>query len=488
MAGDLLGIGRSALSTSKKSMATTGHNIANANTEGYSRQRVIQKANHPVRDGNVMIGRGVDVSSVTRSHDELVQKKVYQATTDNKYAEERTNQLSQLESIFNEIHGDGMNKLINNFFNSFRELANQPENETLRSIVRDQAHIISDDFRRISEKVNELEDGINRKIDVALQDINALSESIAKLNVGISQLEIEGRETGDLRDQRDVAIEQLSQYFKVKTYSDDKNQFVVSAENVGAIVVGSTHQSFEGKYALGKDSDNRDYPDYHIVIKERPRHNFTYQFRKGILQGLVESRDTDLENLRKQVDSIAFQMIKGVNAIHRRGYIAKQLPLDQNGKPYNDGSVAKITGIDFFQDVDEIKQAALKMRMNDLIKEDPKYIATALNPNSPGDNRVALAITKLQHTKIASEGTATLEEEYLKTVGKVGVSAAKAKMGFEQSKGILAQMKSMRERISGVSIDEEATKMIQYQHAYQAAAKVISASQVMFDALLNMKR
>jgi flagellar hook-associated protein 1 FlgK len=381
-----------------------------------------------------------------------------------------------------------MNKLLNNFFNSFRELSNQPENETMRSIVRDQAQIISEDFNRVHLKFNEIEDGMNRKLNTALDDVNALSSSISQLNVQIAQLEIEGRETGDLRDQRDLALEQLSHFFKLKTYTDDRNQFVVNAAGVGSIVVGSKHQTFATKYTVDEKLTGNNKPAVHIVIKDRPNHHFTNQFQKGIIQGLVETRDNDLQNLRTKVDEIAFQLVNATNAIHKRGYIAKQLPLDQNGNPYNDGSVEKITGISFFEDIDEVQGASEKIKMNKLIKKDPKYIATALNPNSPGDNRVALAITKLQNTKIASEGTATFEEEYLKTVGKIGVSSAKAGMTLDQSKGILAQLRSLRERISGVSIDEEATKMIQYQHAYQAAAKVLSASEEMFQALLNIKR
>src|SRR5690606_35892099 len=101
-------------------------------------------------------------------------------------------------------------------------------------------------------------------------------------------------------------------------------------------------------------------------------------------------------------------------------------------------------------------------------KESSDYIAAALNPNAPADNRIALAITKLQHEKISSGGSATFEEEYLKTIGNIGVKAAKSNVIREHSKGILSQVKTMKERISGVSLDEEAANLVKFQHQYQA--------------------
>jgi len=113
-------------------------------------------------------------------------------------------------------------------------------------------------------------------------------------------------------------------------------------------------------------------------------------------------------------------------------------------------------------------------------------IAAGIEPNSPGDNRVAIAISRLQHEKILGEGTTTLEEHYLKTVGNVGMQVAKSKIDTEQSGGILAQARSIKERISGVSLDEETANMVKYQNAYEASAKVIKASDEMFKAVLGL--
>lgn len=122
------------------------------------------------------------------------------------------------------------------------------------------------------------------------------------------------------------------------------------------------------------------------------------------------------------------------------------------------------------------------------MKNDLSNITTGLKPNAPGDNRIALAISKIQHEKFMAGGTATIEEQYLQTIGKIGLEASKANFEQEQSEGILAQVNSIRERISGVSLDEETANMVRYQHAYEASAKVMQTANEMFDTVINIKR
>ena len=116
-------------------MSTTSHNIANANTEGFSRQEVRTETNPTLPEGDYVLGTGVEIQSIKRSHDELVEKKLNTSITSHKFNEERSLQLGNIEELFNEINSEGMNKILNRFFNSFRELSNQPENETIRNVV-----------------------------------------------------------------------------------------------------------------------------------------------------------------------------------------------------------------------------------------------------------------------------------------------------------------------------------------------------------------
>lgn len=479
---DIFGIGKSALDATKQQLSTASHNIANANNEEFTRQRVTLRTNTPIGHGNFATGSGVNVRDIRRVHDELVEKRLNNSISANNFDNERATQLGRVEEIFNEINSDGMNKLLNRFFNSFRELANQPDNETVRSIVRENARIVVGDFKRQTNEIDTIRNGIDKNLELATIDINQIAYSISNLNKQIATMENTSQEVGDLRDQRDSAVRTLSEYFGLKTYSDDSGQFTVNIEGVGTLVTGTSVQEMKvGKRLDGETG--RGITD--IYFSDRPQTPISHKFQGGKLQALFKTRDVEVKNVEDEVNELAYSLSKATNAVHRQGFKHGQHPEDQYGNVIaspND----KITGIDFFQEPNTKVRAAEYLDLSVDIKEDLNNIATGYEANKPGDNRIAIAISKLQHEKIIKGGSTTLEEHYLQTMGGIGLKAGKAKVDLDQSSGILAQAKSVKQRISGVSIDEETANMMKYQQAYQASARVIKTADEMFDSVLDM--
>lgn len=487
MGVDLLNIGKSGLFTAKRSMATTSHNIANANTEGFSRQEVRTKTGITVDEGDYALGTGADIQSIKRGHDELVEKKLNNSITSNKFDEERSTQLGHIEELFNEVNSEGMNKILNRFFNSFRELSNRPEDETVRGMVRESARIVVGDFHRLQESVDQQRHSINKKIAVVTDDINHHTSTIAKLNVEIANLEVSGAEANDLRDQRDLALRQLAEYFPVTSYYDETNRFVVNAEGLGTLVSADQTQRLRVGNLVGEGLAANTKPKMEIYFESRTAEPISSRFKSGILGALLKSRNEDLQNVENQLDDLAHGLAHSTNAIHRRGWGNRPVPIDPTtGKEIRGPAAAELNGVNFFKAPLDKSRAAEYLKLDDMIEADVNNIAAGLEPNTPGDNRVAIAIAKLQHEKVLSGGNSTFEESYLKTVGNVGMQYAKAKVDSEQSGGILAQAKSIKERISGVSLDEEAANMVKYQNAYEASAKVIKASDEMFKAVLSL--
>jgi len=485
---NLLNIGRTGLNASKKALEVTGHNISNANTDGYSRQKINQTTNVPITKDGLITGTGTRVKSITRVHDKFVEKRLRDAQADGSYFQNRANQLSQVEEIFNEIDNEGLNKILNNFFNSFRDLANQPENETVRSVVRDKAQLVVKDFKRISETLESMSRGIDNKIERDIEDINQELRTVAKLNRRIRELEAIHEETGDLRDQRDLAIKNLSEKMRIHTYEDERGNYVVTSPGLGTIVTAAQTQELKA-YTFGKDdSSNGMDGSVEVFYKDRPGQKVTQNIQKGSLAAVIKVRNNDVKELREKVDEIAYNFMNFVNAIHRKGYVNRQVEMDPSGNPKQIDSKGPTTGIDFFKVPTNIEGAAQQIDLSDAVKADLGNISTALSPNSPGDNRVSIAISKLQHERVMGEGTATMEEYFLKTVGKVGLEAGKAKLDSEQSEGLMAQAQTIRERISGVSIDEETANMVRFQHAYEASAKVMQTANEMFDTVISIKR
>lgn len=470
-------------------MATTSHNIANANNENFSRQRVTTESNTPLGEGDYVVGSGVNIRSIKRTHDVLAEKKLTHSISNHQYNEERTSQLSQIEEIFNEINSDGMNKILNRFFNAFRELANQPENEVVRTMVRDNASLVVNDFHRINESITAVKEGIDSKLNRAVEDINLSAEKIAYLNKEIIRLENAGGETGDLRDQRDEATRLLSEYFTVNTYEDEKGQYVVNIAGTGSLVAGGAVNKLKaGKIMADAGNGRESEGKVDIFFEAQTNLSISENVKKGKLAALVQTRNEDVQFLRGQLDELAHGLTKATNAVHKRGFASKKIPTDPNGNPVDDGSQGKITGINFFKEPISKDRAAEYIELSDDIKEDLNNISTGLAPNAPGDNRIAIAISKLQHEKVLGKGDRTFEESYHQAVGKIGLTTAKSKIDTEQTSGILAQAKSIKQRISGVSLDEETANLVKYQHSYDASARVIKAADEMFDSVLGMMR
>ncbi|MDA8793807.1 flagellar hook-associated protein FlgK, partial [Bacteriovoracaceae bacterium] len=333
MGADLFSIGRSGLNVSKKMLETTGHNIANVNTEGYSRQRVTAATSEPIPEGHYVLGTGANVSDVRRSHDDILEKRFIKATSNNAYFEEREVQLGRVENIFNEVSNEGLNKILNKFFNSFRELSNQPEDESVRNIVRENARIVIKDMKRVKETLNFIEDGIDQNMKLAVEDINTLTKHIAKINIEMLSLEAGGGETGDLRDQRDLAVKELSKYFRLQTYANDKGQYTVNVENVGTLLSGGKVSELIASPTLQPGETNKERAPYEIYFKNRPSKSIGIPRNSGKIGAMLETRKVEIKNLKKEVDTIAYNLAKSVNAIHRRGYKNVKFPEDPDGNP-----------------------------------------------------------------------------------------------------------------------------------------------------------
>lgn len=470
-------------------MATTSHNIANANNENFSRQRVTTETNIPIAEGDYVVGSGVNIRSIKRSHDSLAEKKLNHSISNHSYHEERSFQLGQVEEIFNEINSEGMNKVLNRFFNGFRELANQPENEVVRSMVRDNARLVVNDFKRIDKSITDAKEAMDRKISKSVEEINLAAENIARLNKEIIRLENAGGETGDLRDQRDESVRQISEFFQIQTYEDEKGQYTVNIANTGSLVSGGSVNRLKAAQNKGEGDDARpEEGKVEVYFEAQTNLSVSKNVKKGKIAAMVETRNEEVNILRKQLDELAYGLAKATNAVHRRGFANKEIPTDPQGNLIDNGRLGKVTGINFFKEPTDQTGAAEHIALSMDVEEDLNNISTGLSPNAPGDNRVAIGISKLQHEKVLAKGDKTFEEGYLQAVGKIGLTTAKSKIDTEQANGILAQAKSIKQRISGVSLDEETANLVKFQHSYDASARVIRAADEMFDSVLGMMR
>ncbi len=197
----------------------------------------------------------------------------------------------------------------------------------------------------------------------------------------------------------------------------------------------------------------------------------TKQMTGGEIGGLLEVRDKVVNEFIGSMDEIAYTIAGETNRAHASGY-------DRAGR----------TGNMFFDQPGDVKDSSLKLKVSDTIMNDVGRIAAAGAQNAPGDNRIANIMSQMQYAQMFGDGTASVDDYYNSLVGKIGIETQRAGSSDQSQKDLVGQLKNLRESISGVSVDEEMTKMIEFQKSFDASARLIRTADEMMDTVLNLKR
>lgn len=464
--------GRTGMMAAKANITTTGHNITNSTTEGFSRQRVHNEANAPRSShGKNLIGDGVTPKRTMRVNDEYLEKQVRNAGRDLANLEEKDMALKQTEDIFNEMGGEGLNRLMSKFFNEFRKLANEPENEAIRQSVRESTLSMANDFRRIRKEIGEVSRHIDSRIEGYAKEANDLGEQIRDLNLRIKQQEVGGLNPNDLLDRRDLALKKLASIVDVTSFKDKEGMVTVEIRGVGPLVVGAAAEKLEYFRAQGTE-DGAPENSLQLRTSGSVSPTITASVKGGKLGGLLEVRDRTLSTVLGRLDELAYGITDSVNQIHRQGFTREGFQ-----------------GVDFFKPIEGgVERASEFIDLSDAVKSNVNFIAAGAEPDAPGDNRIAIALSGLQGMKLMNGGNATMDDYFNSIVSDVGVFTARNRENMNQSKDIVNQLGKLRDQISGVSIDEETTNLLQYQQVYDASAKVIQVADEMLKTVLELKR
>ncbi len=469
MAGsvNMFNIGKSGLQATKSAMTTTGHNIANVNSEGYSRQNVEVVSGPTIPAGRLTFGTGAWTKSVDRVNDEYLDKRIHVEARNMGNIEEKSNYLEQTEQIFNEAISEGMNRITTNFFNEFRKLSTDPENEAVRASVREASKQLVDEVRRMDRSLKDVQANIDNRVEGYVRDVNALSKEIRDLNLMIQKTDAEGSAAPDLHDKRDLALKKLGAIVDISVSKDKNSRITVTMGGHVPLVCGEqlTELSVVRTPADPKTGKREGRLD--IYVNEPVPSKLTTQIKTGRLGGLLEVRDKDITQSQDEIDQIAHAVSEGVNAIHVQGF----------GK---DGGTGRL----FFKQLDGVTGAAEHIDLSDDVKENLGAIAAAKDPNSASDNRVAIAISGLESARGLLEG-GTITDKYNSMVSEMGVKTEAAKKATVFQKDVLTQLETVRESLVGVNLDEETSNLIRFQHAYAANAKVLSVADEMMQTVLG---
>ncbi len=461
-------IGKRGMAVSQTALQTASHNITNKSTEGYSRQRVETATNPAVDEGRYRLGTGARASAITRINNPWIEKQLEQEGSRFAYLEGQAQSLSQLENVLNEQSVKGINDAVGNFFGSFRELANNPESAINRTQVRQSAETLIQTFQNAQRQLDGLGNDLNKTIGSSVSEVNSLAKEIAGLNSKISSIEIaDGGGANDERDRRDLLVKKLSEKLDISYGEDPVSGMInITAGQTGILVAGTSSTELKS-YTDANDKT----VIYNELSQGGAQVDITDQFRKGAIGGALEMREGQLSSLSNDLNNLIFNIAENVNTAHVEGF-----------DRYN------TTGNQFFDLPVDGSFDLQNLKLSEEIKRDVGRIAAASKIDSPGDNATANVIQQLQFRPLMQEGMFSFDDFYNAKVGEVGLLSQKASSALDSQKNSLDQLKNMRESISGVSLDEEAAKMIEYQKSYEASARMIKIADEMFDTVLNLKR
>lgn len=467
-----LGIGSESLFTNRQGVDTTAHNIANAQTEGYSRQDVHLQQRDPSIVRGHPIGNGVYVGSIKRSHDKFIEKQLNQHTSAEGESSQVYKALEEFQLIFSPEMNASIAEEISDFFAKMQIASNMPDDLTARTALTDQARNVTSAFHNVDRELKLSRDALNETIMHETVEISNLTGQIADLNVKINEFEVgDGSEANDLRDQRDMALSKLASKINIRYYVDKDNMLVVRGPRDALLV----ERGLSSKLEVIRNPENDGM--YNIRVKSFDGDSFrdiTSGVESGSVSGLLRVRDGVAKNLLTDTNELAYRFANQVNGIHQHGF------------GLND--YAEKTGRNFFNPIGDMDNAALNIEVSDLIVDSPDAISLSSTPNSVGDNVVANELLRLRDRRLFDNNNASFVDFYANYVGVLGTEAVRAKHQAETDGIILADIQARKESISGVSLDEEAAQMIKWQTSFTASSKVITTVDEMIETVLGMKR
>ncbi|MCK5507189.1 MAG: flagellar hook-associated protein FlgK [Desulfobacterales bacterium] len=459
----ILNAGRTALLTQQKAIGITGHNIANVNTDGYSRQRVNMATNEPYASLPGQTGTGVKAAEIQRIYDRFLGGQINDENQNLGNWEAQKGILEKVEIIFDESSGDGLNQAMSEFWNAWQDLANNPSDHAGRTALIAKSETMTSIFNNIHSNLTQIQKDIDTSATGKIEEINSISERIAGLNEKIALVEVSGQNANDYRDSRDLLLKDLSFMIDINSFENSDGKVTVLTAGGRPLIENITSWNLSTQ---ANDSDLRD-----IVWTDSDGNmvDITGDITGGELNGWLEVRDVIIPDYLSKLDKIAEGIITDVNHLNSNGFGLVDKPVENTGNNFFTGN------------------SASDISINSEIVNDVRLIAAAGSHGAPGDNSNAINIANLQNQlTMGDPATITFDDYYNSLVSDVGSMSQKTKVNFDHQSLMITHLDNYRESVSGVSIDEEMVNLIKFQHGYNAAARLISIADELLDRVINM--
>jgi flagellar hook-associated protein 1 len=450
-----LSIGIKTLSNMQAAIAVVNDNIANVNTEGYSRKRVIFASSKPEYYTFGSIGTGAHVSRVESIRNGFLDARILGelqlrgSLAGQKFA------LEQVEAILYNEGRPGISDQISRFFNSFSELASNPASLASRQVVLGEGAKLATSIASAYQSLSSLRQDNRVEARNAAEQVNLILEQIARLNLELSPLISQGQDGGSLADQRQVLMNRLAEQMDFVSYRTESGSMTITTSGGVPLVIGAEFSQ------LRVDESNSGFK---IEVQGT---DITSQLTGGKLAAYVELDNKTLPGYLAALDSLAQSIADQVNTVHRQGVALDGQTTDQ----------------DFFT-YDPLNAAQTLM----VALTGAELVAAGSAGSGPADGTFAQRIADLRDLPVAALGNNTFSSYYSELIFQIGLDSRYVNDSLATQDKIILQLQNQRDSVSGVSLDEEAISLIEYQRAYQASSRFIMVVNQLLDETMNLIR
>lgn len=442
----------------RQALETTGNNISNANTEGYTRQRVdMQSISSSITPSfwsvANKVGLGVTIKDVTRIRDAFLESRSLQEHSSQGKLLRSQDTMATIELSFGEPGDNGLQAQLSEFWSAWDDVANNPGKPATRSGVIEQAKTLVAGFQQAASDLEDLAASSLDKLKSDVKAINAMAQNIADLNSAIQSAVNVGSSPNALLDQRDLLVNKMSDLANITVQNTDSGSVAISIGGVPIVrdnrVTPMQVDDTGASVVLRWDADGSA-----ATVTDGTIATVT----SGDMGGLMESILTTIPKYQAMLDSVANALITAVNTQHASG-------LDQNGNP----------GGAFFTGT-----SAATIAVAAPVLGDPSLIAAAGAGGGELDQENARAMAAL------ADSSTGPDVEYREMINVLGVEAQRVNRQVDIQEGIVEAIDGARLSVSGVNLDEEMTNMIKFQRAYDASAKYLNALNEALASLLSI--
>lgn len=463
-----LEVARLALWAQQRALDVTGHNVSNANTEGYSRQVAHLQTTDPytvtaaghTRAGQV--GTGVMVADISRIRDAFLDRQARHVATDLQYWDHHYKILTEVESIFQEPAGEGLRAAFDEWWDGLLQLANHPESHGVRQAVVQRGLSLVAVFQNIDTNLVAIQENLAFTLRESINRANVLAEQVATLNETIIKMEGSGQRANDLQDKRDLLLAELAEIIPISvTPARDGSvnvhvggRLLVAGDRANVIHVADAGGA-GAPPVLAWGPEGSDGP---VDLADLAGG------RVGSILELMNADDGIIAGYRQTLLDMAVAFTEAINDIHQAVDPGDPLP-----EP-------------LFSFLDPGSPSLATWFFNPDLVDDPAGILAGYS-DAPGDGSRAAAMAALRHEPLI--GDATLADTYNGIIGDVGVRTQVAERQGHNAQLLLIQVRDQQAAVAGVSLDEEMTNMLRFEHAYAAASRLVTALDEMLDLLIN---